>query len=62
MLVGMNASPRLQPAARGFLLRLVAENGIEEATRVLRELDDELEWLEAERAAELASGDRDPPN
>ena len=40
-----NASPKLQRAARAFLLRLVAENGIEEATRVLRELADEIEAL-----------------
>ena len=56
------ASPKLQRAAKAFLLRLVTENRVEEAKRVLRELADELEWLEAERAAELASGDRDPPN
>ena len=33
------ASPKLQRAARAFLLRLVAENGIDEAVRVLRTTD-----------------------
>jgi len=56
------ASPKLQRAAKAFLLRLVTENRVEEAKRVLRELADELECLEAERAAELARRDRDPPN
>ena len=41
-LVAWNASPKLQRAARAFLLRLVAENGVEGAARVLRELADEL--------------------
>jgi len=40
-------SPKLQKAARAFLLRLVVENGIEEAARVLRDLADELERLPA---------------
>jgi len=44
-LAGMNRLPKLQRAARAFLLRLVAENGIEEAARVLRELADQLERL-----------------
>jgi hypothetical protein len=43
----MNASPKLQRAARAFLLRLVAENGTEEAARVLRDIADELEGLRA---------------
>ena len=41
----MNASPKLQRAAKAFLMRLVAENGIEEAARALRELADEIEGL-----------------
>ena len=46
MLAGMeNASPKLQRAARAFLLRLVAENGIEEAAATLRRLADTLEEL-----------------
>ena len=44
---GICASLKLQRAARAFLLRLVAENGIEEAARVLRDLADELERLPA---------------
>ena len=44
---GTHAPPTLQRAARAFLLRLVAENGIEEAARVLRDLADELEGLPA---------------
>jgi len=39
------ASPKLQRAAKAFLMRLVAENGIEEAARALRELADEIEGL-----------------
>ena len=35
----------MQRAARAFLLRLVAENGVEEAARALRELADEFERL-----------------
>jgi len=53
---GMNASPKLQRAARAFLLRLVAENGSDEAARALRDLADELEAL-----PELYAGDGDPP-
>ena len=49
------ASPKLQRAARAFLLRQVAENGVEEAARVLRELADALEWIEARTADERAS-------
>ena len=48
-------------ACRVFLARLLMIHG-EDAPEVLRRLADELEWLEAERAAELASGDRDPTN
>jgi len=40
-----NASPKLQRAARAFLLRLVAENGIEETARAPRELAKEIEGL-----------------
>jgi len=46
------ASPTLQRAASAFLLRLVAENGVEEAARVLPELADEIEAL-----PELFAGD-----
>ena len=35
----INASPKLQRAAHAFLLRLVAENGMDEAARVMRELE-----------------------
>ena len=45
----MNAFPKLQRAARAFLLRLAAENGVEEAAPILRRLADEIEWLERER-------------
>ena len=40
-----SASPKLQRAAGAFLLRLVAENGVEGAARVLCELADEIEGL-----------------
>lgn len=43
----MNASPKLQRAGRAFLLRLVAENGPDEAARALRSLSDEVEGLSA---------------
>ena len=43
--MGKTASPKLQRAAKAFLMRLVAENGIEEAARALRELADEIEGL-----------------
>ena len=52
---------KFQRACRVFLARLLTVHG-EDAPEVLRRLADELEWLEAERAAELASGDRDPAN
>jgi hypothetical protein len=45
---GMNASPKLQRAARVFLLRRVAENVPEEAAAILRRLTDEIESLERE--------------
>ena len=48
-------------ACRVFLARLLLVHG-ENAPEGLRRMADELEWLEAERAAELASVDRDPPN
>jgi len=47
----------LQRAARAFLLRLVAENGIEGAARVLRDLADEIEGLPA-----LYAQASDPPD
>ena len=37
--------PKLQRAARAFLVRLAGENGIEEAAEILRRLADELEGL-----------------
>jgi hypothetical protein len=48
-LAGMNTSPKLQKAERAFLLRLIAENGTEEAARILRDLADELEGLADEQ-------------
>jgi hypothetical protein len=44
-----------------FLARLLMVHG-EDAPDVLRRMADELEWLEAERAAESAGGNLDPPN
>jgi hypothetical protein len=44
-----------------FLVRLLMVHG-KDAPEVLRRMADELEWLEDERAAELASGERDQPN
>jgi len=35
--------PKLQRAARAFLVRLACENGIEKAAEILRRLADELE-------------------
>ena len=52
---------KFQRACRVFLARLLMVHS-EGAPEVLRRMADELEWLEEERAAELASGDRDPPN
>ena len=52
---------KFQRACRVFLARLLMVHG-EDAPEVLRRRADELEWLEAERAAELASRDRGPPN
>ena len=46
---------------RVVMARLLMVHG-EDAPDVLRRIADELEWLGAERAARLASGDRDPPN
>ena len=43
------------------LAHLLMNHG-ENAPEVLRRMADELEWLEAARAAELASGDRNPTN
>ena len=52
---------KFQRACRVFLARLLMVHG-ENAPEVLRRMADELEWLEAARAAELASGDRNPTN
>ena len=52
---------KFQRACRVFLARLLMVHG-EGAPEVLRRMADELEWLEAERAAESAGGDLDPPN
>jgi plasmid stabilization system protein ParE len=41
----MEASPKLQRAGRTFLLRLVAENGPEEAARILRDIASEIKEL-----------------
>jgi len=57
----MTELQKFQRACRVFLARLLMVYG-PAAPEVLRRMADELEWLEAERAAELASGDRDPPN
>lgn len=56
----MTEFEKFQRASRVFLTRLLMVHG-EDAPEVLRRMADELEWLEAERAAELASGDGDPP-
>jgi len=58
---GVDDVEKFQRACRVFLARLLMVHG-EAAPEVLRRMADELEWLEAERATELASGDRDPPN
>jgi hypothetical protein len=50
-----------QRACRVFLARLLMVHG-KDAPDVLWRMADQLEWLETERAAELASVDRDPPN
>ena len=50
-----------QRACRVFLPRLLMTHG-EDTPEVLQRMADELELLEAERAAELASRDRGPPN
>ena len=52
---------KFQRACRVFLARLLIVYG-EDAPDVLRRMADELEWLEAERAAESAGSGRDPPN
>ena len=52
---------KFKRACRVFLARLLMVHG-EDAPEVLRRMADELEWLEAERAAESAGGGRDPPN
>jgi len=41
----LKGSAKLQRAARALLLRLVAENGVEEAAAILRSMADELEGL-----------------
>ena len=50
---GICASLKLQRAARAFLLRLVAENGIEEAARVLRHLADKIERLAEQEGVDV---------
>ena len=50
-----SALPKMQRAARAFLLRLAGENGIEEAARVLREPAGKLEGL-----PELYADEGDP--
>ena len=57
----MSDLTRWHRTARVFLARLLMVHG-EAAPDVLRRMADELEWLEAERAAESAGGHRDPPN
>jgi len=49
-------SPKLQRTTRTFLLRLVAENGIEDAAHVLRGLADKIEGL-AEEEGDLPQFD-----
>jgi hypothetical protein len=46
----MTDQQRLHRASRVFLTRLLTVHG-EDAPEVLRRIADELEWLEAERAA-----------
>ena len=57
----MTDHEKSQRACRVFLARLLMAYGAA-APGLLRRMADELELLEAERAAELASGDRDPAN
>jgi hypothetical protein len=52
---------KFQRACRVFRARLLMVHG-EDAPDVLRRMADELEWLEAERAAESAGPDLDPRN
>lgn len=42
---GMSRPTKSPKTGRAFLLRLVAEDGPEEAARTLRDLADEIEWL-----------------
>jgi hypothetical protein len=55
-LAGMNTSLKLQKAGRAFLLRLVAENGPEEAAQTLRDLAQEIEGLAAEQIKAARAG------
>lgn len=57
----MSDLTRWRRTARVFLACLLMVHG-ENAPEVLRRMADELEWLEAERAAESAERDRDPAN
>ena len=57
----MSDLTRWHRTARVFLARLLMVHG-EDAPDVLRRMADELEWLEAERAAESAGPDLDPRN
>ena len=52
---------KFQRACRVFLARLLIVHG-EDAPEVLRRMADELEWLEAARAAESVGTGRNPPN
>ena len=52
---------KFQRACQVFVARLLIVHS-EDSPDVLRCMADELEGLEAERAAESAGGDRDPPN
>jgi hypothetical protein len=52
---------KFQRACRVFLARLLMVHG-ENAPEVLRRNAGELEWLDAERAAESVGGNLDPPN
>jgi hypothetical protein len=57
----MNELTRWHRAARVFLAHLLMVHG-KDAPDVLRRMADELEELDAERAAELVGGDLDPTN
>jgi len=50
--IKLPASPKMQRAGTAFLLRLVAENGIDEAARALHEFADDIEGLEREESGD----------